>query len=137
MMENLRLEGEMSYQTNDVDKLDGMSINGDVDILTFLVNGYFDFDTGGPIKPYITAGLGFSNVDESEPGYFSEDDNILTYQVGAGVGIALNEITTLDCRYRYLGASDFEYSYSVAGTIINGETEIASHNLTVGIRMAF
>jgi len=141
MMENLRLEGEISYQENDIDKVSGFNASGDIDALTFLANGYFDFDIGGTIKPFITAGLGFSNVEISEPG-FSEDDNVFTYQIGAGVGFALSETVTLDCMYRYLGASDFEYSYSelvpgVGFATLNGEAEIASHNFTLGVRIAF
>ena len=43
---------------------------------------------------------------------------------------AVTETVTLDCKYRYLGtAEDFNFE--------GGEIEVLSHNITVGIRVAF
>jgi len=141
MMEKFRVEGELSYQANDIDSLSALgqseSLNGDMSALTFLFNGYLDFATGGPLTPYITAGIGYSSVDiEIEGG--SEDDNLFTYQLGVGIGYAMSETMTLDLRYRYLGAEDFETSENVpglgSGTLKAG---VASHNITAGLRFAF
>ena len=143
MMEYFRVEGEISYQANDVDSisisgLGSAPANGDVSALTFLVNGYYDFATGGPLTPYITAGLGFSNV-EADSGGVSEDDNLFTYQLGVGVGYAISETVTLDLRYRYLGFEDFEssgYDPDFAANYTE-KVEISSHNITAGLRFAF
>ena len=136
MVENFRFEGELSYQTNDMDSLSafGLSgpVNGDISVLTFLVNGYFDFATGGPLVPYVTAGIGYSNFDVEMDGD-SEDDNLFTYQFGLGVGYAINEKVTLDLRYRYLGFEDYEYS-DATGRL---SADISSHNITAGLRFAF
>ena len=141
MMENFRVEGEISYQTNDFDNISGpggsFPVDGDISALTFLVNGYLDFDTGGPMTPYITAGIGYSNVEASIEGG-SEDDNVFTYQLGVGLGYAMSETVTLDLRYRYLGAEDFEYSEVEPGLgSASIDVEIASHNITAGLRFAF
>jgi opacity protein-like surface antigen len=137
MMEKFRLEGELSYQTSDIDSLSGpggsMSINGDISALTLLANGYIDFDTGGPLTPYITAGIGYSNVEADIEGE-SDDDNLFTYQLGIGIGYAMSETMTLDLRYRYLGFEDYEYSESGVGSL---SIEAASHNITAGLRFAF
>ena len=137
MKEKFRFEGELSYQTSDMDSLSGpggsVSINGDLSALTFLVNGYFDFATGGPLTPYITAGIGYSSVDVDFEGA-SDDDNLLTYQLGFGVGYAMSETVTLDLRYRYLGFDDYEYSEVGVGSL---SVEASSHNLTAGLRFAF
>ena len=46
-----RVEGEISYQTNDVDKIGALGVffdaTGDATALSFLINGYFDFVTPG------------------------------------------------------------------------------------------
>jgi len=143
MMEKFRGEGEISYQANDMDSisipgLGSASVNGDVSVLTFLVNGYLDFATGGPLTPYITAGIGYSKVDADIEGE-SEDDNLFTYQLGAGIGYAMSEALTLDLRYRYLGFQDFESSYyePSLGTNVKDTVKISSHNITVGLRFAF
>jgi opacity protein-like surface antigen len=137
MMEKFRFEGELSYQTNDMDSLPGpggsLSLNCDVSVLTLLTNGYFDFSTGGPLTPYITVGLGYSNVEIVIEGE-SYDDNLFTYQLGIGVGYAMTEQITLDLRYRYLGFEDYEYSESGVGSL---SAEVSSHNITAGLRFAF
>ena len=106
-------------------------------MLTLLFNGYYDFHTGGSWNPYLTAGLGYSKVDADIEG-LTEDDNVFTYQIGAGIGYAMSETATLDFRYRYLGASDFEYGEIQPGLgSASIEAAIASHNLTIGLRFAF
>jgi len=141
MKEKFRLEGELSYQANDMDKVVGPGgsepVNGDVSALTLLFNLYYDFKTRGSWTPYITAGFGSSKVD-ADIEWLSEDDYVFTYQFGAGVGYAMSETATLDFRYRYLGASDFEYGEIQPGLgSASIEAAIASHNLTIGLRFAF
>jgi len=141
MMEKFRVEGELSYQKNDIDSLSAYgqseSLNGDISAFTFLANGYFDFATGGPLTPYITAGIGYSKVEVDFEGE-TEDDNLFTYQIGVGVGYAMSDATTLDLRYRYLGAQDFESSdYDPNLGFGKISAEVASHNITVGFRFAF
>jgi opacity protein-like surface antigen len=136
MMEQFRVEGEISYQANDIDNISGPggseSLNGDVSALTFLANGYLDLATGGPLTPYITAGIGYSNVEADIEGG-SDDDNLFTYQLGVGLGYAMSETVTLDLRYRYLGFEDYEYS-DAEGSL---SAEISSHNITAGLRFVF
>ena len=140
-MEQMRLEGEVSYGRNEVDSVDGISIPSgysiETSLLNFMFNGYYDFKSGSDLTPYITAGAGFSRVEADinlvpivDDNY---DDTVFAYQLGAGVGYAMSEIMTLDFRYRFLGTADPEFSYP-GGT---AEAEIFSHNLTVGIHMAF
>jgi opacity protein-like surface antigen len=133
MMEIFRLEGEISYMASDMDTYAGLPADAEIDALTFLANGYFDFNTGGPMTPYITAGIGASRIEITEPGFADEDDTVFAYQIGAGVGYALSETLILDFRYRYMSGQDMEISEG--GSIV--EVEVASHHLTVGVRMAF
>lgn len=132
MMDQFRVEGEVSYQSSGIDIFsaygESESVSGDITALTFLVNGYFDFATGGPWTPYITAGLGYSNVEVD-----SDDDNLFTYQLGVGIGYAMNEKITWDLRYRYLGFEDYEYSEWGDSVSV----EASSHNITLGVRFAF
>jgi len=133
MIDYFRYEGEISYMASDMDTYDGDPADAEIDALTFLANGYLDFDIGGPLTPYITGGIGASNIEISEPGYTDEDDTVFTYQVGAGVGYAVSETVTLDCRYRYISGQDMEFSEGGS----TAEVEVASHNLTIGLRMGF
>ena len=140
MIEKYRVEGEVIYQANDVDTVDGLSISPiaiDTNALSFLVSGYLDFDTGSIMTPYITAGIGASRVEADIMGLLEFDDTVLSYQLGVGVGFAMSETMRLDFRYRYLGAAEAEFNYNVEGSTGRSELDIASHNITAGLTMAF
>jgi len=136
MIEKFRIEGEVSYQENDVDRviIGGSSVpaSGDVSLLTFLANGYYDFTNDSPMSFYLTAGIGASKVEVDGYGG-SEDETVFAYQLGAGVGYAASETLTWDFRYRYLGTANPEYTEAD----VTVEAEVGSHNITVGVRFAF
>jgi opacity protein-like surface antigen len=132
MMESFRIEGEVSYQANDVDKVDGLSLDplsAEASALTFLANGYWHFLAGSSFVPYITAGIGATNIQFEMTGEPDEDDTVWAYQLGVGVLFKLRETLALDCKYRYLGASNAEFT--------DAEIEVASNNITIGLVMAF
>ena len=102
MAENFRFEGEVAYQNNEVDGIGGLTlpivIDGDrlssmeVSVLTFLLNGYMDFDTGAEITPFITAGFGVASIEgEMTVNGLKgdEDDTVFAYQLGVGAGFAV------------------------------------------------
>ena len=60
---------------------------------------------------------------------YSADDNNFAWQVGAGVGYALNDNVSLDAGYRYVDYGDFTED----GT----KLETSAHELYVGARYAF
>ncbi len=142
--EMLRLEGEVSYQENDVDQTGAYNVNGDVSSFAIMANGYFEpgkIEESGKFQPYITFGIGWAKVDNDfilrteeryDPVLTLKYDNSkggFAYQAGAGVGYAINEKITFDCKYRFMGVSDLNYGTS--------ELEYSSHNIFVGIRYAF
>ena len=123
-----RVEGEIAYQKNDQDTFNNNPHPGAFDVITYLANGYFDFVMERVFLPYLTVGIGAATVNFSELG-FEEDDTVFAYQLGAGVGLTMSETLILDFSYRYLASQDSELDVY--------EAEAASHNLTVGLRMAF
>ena len=133
-----RMEAEIAYRSNEFDKFtyQGVSVSGDgtASALSFMVNGYLDFKNQSAVTPFVTAGLGFANVDVDDVevagvSVGSEDDTVFAYQLGAGLGIALNKEISLDLSYKYFATSDPEFD----GT----EAEYDSHNINVGLRFSF
>ena len=122
---NARVEGEIAYQKNDFNKMSLLGVDidltGDATLLSLLVNGYYDFANSSVFTPYIGGGLGFAKVEV--------DDTVFAYQMGIGVGYAVNEKVTIDTKYRYFATSDIEF-YTT-------ETEFASHNFLFGARVSF
>jgi len=125
-----RLEGELSYQKNDFDEVESFSVDGDFTALTLLLNGYYEFNNDSAFTPYLTAGIGYSNVEVDGDGFDgSEDDNVFAYQLGAGIGYAASDNVTIDAKYRYFATADPDFG--------DAEAEVASHNIYLGIRVNF
>ncbi len=135
-----RVEGEISHQTNDVDKIGALGVffnaTGDATALSFLINGYFDFVNSSAFTPYISAGLGYAQVEFNDlnisgSGFpdSSDDDTVFAYQIGIGVGYAVTEKVTIDVKYRYFGTEDSEYDTT--------EAEFTSNNFLFGVRVYF
>lgn len=138
-----RVEGEIAYQKNDIDDFTfaGISLKGagavfsaDVNVTSFLLNGYYDFQNSSAFTPYVTAGIGLASVDASinlptVPYNASDSDTVFAYQLGAGCEYAINQTVSLDARYRYFATSDPSFGAT--------EAEFSSHNLMLGFRAKF
>ena len=137
---NVRVEGELSYQKNDFDQVSAMGVSldasGDGSVTALLVNGYYDFANESAFTPYISAGLGYAKVEANDLNFvgsgmadFSDDDSVFAYQAGLGVGYAVNENVTIDVKYRYFATEDAEFDTAKA--------EFSSHNFLLGVRYNF
>lgn len=133
---NVRLEGEYAYQQNDLETLEisvlgfsaSESISGETSSNSFLFNIYYDFKNTSPFTPFLSAGIGLSNVEfdiEDE----SDDDTVFAYQLGVGLGYAITDKVSLDVKYRYFGTEDPEFD--------GFEAEYSSHNFYMGVRFSF
>ncbi|MEN8141459.1 MAG: outer membrane beta-barrel protein [Thermodesulfobacteriota bacterium] len=145
---NLRVEGELSYQSNDFDtvtlSMPGFSVSyplasGDVTRTSLLVNGYYDIPTSSNFTPYASLGLGFSKIDvgdftfEDGESVQGNDDTVFTYQFTAGVAYALSETLAIDAKVSYLATSDADINFE--GDVIS--YEYATTNLQLGLRYGF
>lgn len=134
----LRAEGELGYQINAIDQCNlsrrELSVSGDVAGESFLVNGYYDFINKTAFTPYITAGIGMAILELNVLTIAgckigSADDTVFAYQVGAGVGYAVNKNYTIDLKYRFCSTTEPEF---------NGvKSEFGSHNIYLGLRYNF
>ena len=66
-----RLEGEVSYRTNDIDNIGGRkrmfgrAFDGNITTTAVMANALYDFDSGSSFVPYVGAGVGvgFSTLE--------------------------------------------------------------------------
>lgn len=137
---NVRVEGEIAYQQNDLDKANLLGIDvdlsGDSSSLALLLNGYYDFANQSAFTPFISAGLGAARVEINDFNVAgsgvpseSDDDTVFAYQLGAGISYAINDQIDLDIKYRYFGTSDPEFDSTTS--------EYSSHNFYAGMRFSF
>lgn len=129
-----RIEGEIGYKSAEADKYSAYGFSSaandedKVSVLSLMANGYVDFNASPTVKPYIMGGLGLANISSEDNGD-DQDDTVFAYQVGLGVGFALNEKIILDLGYRYMGTSDPDFNGS--------EATYESHNVLAGLRFNF
>jgi len=141
-----RLEEELGYHQINLDHVTTYgggqgsgTAGGDMSALSLMTNGYYDFDTGGPIKPFVGAGIGFARVgmnDVTVRGQPLVDDSDVdfAYQGMAGVGYQLTPHGTLYTQYRYFAVNDPTFNAAGGGQV---RSEMATHNIEIGYRLTF
>jgi opacity protein-like surface antigen len=119
------VEGEVAYYKSEYT---GYEPNNN-DLLNLSVNAYYTFETGGMLKPYIGAGIGYGDV-----GYEGDVDQSnwgFTYQGIAGIRFALSDSIDFFGEYRYVASEDVDLD-----TVIY-KAEYHAHNLQAGLRFNF
>lgn len=131
----MRMEIELIRQKNDLDitsydNFYGTFNEGDLKTHSFMLNGYYDVDTGSPWKPFVGAGMGWSKLDINHPGFSTSDsDDVFTYQLIGGVAYAFNDKWSVDVQYRFMGTSE--------ATIDGADFNYNSNDLMLGLRYSF
>lgn len=131
----MRMEIELIKQKNDLDitsydNFYGTFNEGDLKTHSFMLNGYYDVDTGSPWKPFVGAGMGWSKLDINDPGFSTSDsDDVFTYQLIGGVAYAFNDRWSVDVQYRFMGTSE--------ATIDGADFNYNSNDLMLGLRYSF
>lgn len=110
---NVRGEAELLYS-----EADQKSNDGRIKVLAGLVNGYYDFDTGTPFRPFVGAGIGIGQV-KLDGGPIHDDDTGFAYQLQTGVAYPINPQLSAQVAYRYLGVNDVKLGGGL--TRINGD----------------
>mgnify|MGYP003393474879 CR=1 FL=1 len=105
-----RAEGELARRTDEVDVGQPYyeeyysSSNDNVIASSLMLNGFYDFNRGGAVQPYVGIGAGYAKVQIGEA-----DDSNWAWQALAGVAIPLSERMSLDVGYRYFNVDDLDY----------------------------
>jgi outer membrane protein OmpA-like peptidoglycan-associated protein len=136
----VRVEGELGWRSNGVDKLATVNGKGNLDAASLMANVYYDFATGTAFTPFLGVGVGgadvFANKIRNNAGTYSKDsDLVFAYQGIAGISYALNESTSLKADYRYFRTTEGEF-----GEANNSRTAKAvyqAHSVMVGFTYKF
>ncbi len=127
-----RTDFEFGYRKNGLESItwDGISesLTENITVMSYLANGYFDFDTSTAFTPYVGFGVGFANIEIP-----ADTDSVFAYKITAGLEYALSPAFSLTGDYTFFGTSDSKFTDS--GVTI--ESEYDSHNINAGIRLNF
>ncbi|AGF77348.1 opacity protein [Desulfocapsa sulfexigens DSM 10523] len=131
----MRMELEIIKQKNDLDityynNYYGSFNEGDLKTLSFMVNGFYDVDTGSAWTPFVGGGIGWSKLDINDAGFNDSDsDDVFTYQFIGGVAYAFNDQWSVDAQYRFIGTSE--------ASIDGADFNVNSNDLMLGLRYSF
>lgn len=148
---SLRAEAEVTGRINDADSftferdlLTGASFSGeteaegDVQSIAFMLNGYYDLDTGTRWMPYVGVGVGAAYVEAelatSGLGIVDDDDVVFAYQAMIGVAYQTTAFSAIGVGYRYFATSDPDLE-APNGTTFS--SEYSSHNIELELRLKF
>ena len=135
----IRGEMELGYHANDVDDVSGASATGDIGATSLMINGYYDFYTGGKWQPYVGAGFGAAHVsaDTISPvsgSSVDDSDTGFAFQGMLGVAYAVSDRVRLTLGYRYFSVPDLGFT-TAGGTDV--DSDYSSHDIMLGARFLF
>jgi outer membrane protein OmpA-like peptidoglycan-associated protein len=148
----LRVEGELGWRQNGVDKLTGDPLTtvdgkGNWNLGSVMANVYYDIKTGTAFTPYIGLGLGAADVGASKVtdpngNVLLKDNSIqLGYQGILGGSYALSDSLALKADYRYFRATEGSFKDEGAIAAFNGtdkaKSTYAAHSILVGFTYSF
>ncbi|MDE2384597.1 MAG: porin family protein [Alphaproteobacteria bacterium] len=136
----IRLEMEFSHSGNALDKIvftTGAStkLNGTLGVTYLLGNMWVDIPTHSAVTPYFGGGigLGWANIT-SDQFNATQNGTSFAYQLGGGLGYAVNDHVTLDIGYRFKGLTNAKFD-TTNNYFVDGP--VTSHNVLVGLRYQF
>lgn len=151
----VRLEGELSYKNAEIkavtNQVTGERLHdtyGDVGVLAMMFNGFLDLHNNTVVTPYLGGGIGFASIQLSDTLatrrvgnssqrvllYGTGSDNVLAYQFGGGIDIALNRHFSLDIGYRYFSA---DRAHIDSDQDISTDLKFASHTTALGFKYRY
>lgn len=133
-----RVEGEVSYRKNDIDRMDfagglgSFKAGGDIGSWLFMLNAYYDIDLEWDyLQPYLSAGVGMARhsaaVDDLSGLATDVEESSwnMAWQLGGGLKYRVNDALAFTGGYRYLGTSDPEFG--------DYETDYSGHEIRLGL----
>lgn len=112
---------------------------GEITNTAVFLNGYYDFNTGGALQPYLGAGIGFASVDVTyQPSAITvidDSETKLAYQIKAGATWQLEGQWELFGEYAYRATEDVELDNQLfPGTL---DIENTQNVFSIGARYRF
>jgi OmpA-OmpF porin, OOP family len=156
-----RLEAEASYRAADLQDVSagsqGLALNpvtggtfntftgtrealGEVNALSFMLNGLFDFGPDDGLQAFAGGGIGVARVDmdgrvnTNGPGVWDDSDTGLAWQLLAGVRAPLSDSWDVGLKYRYFNVPDIGLIDPLGRSL---ETKLSSHSILGSITYNF
>ncbi len=135
-----KVEGELSYRSNGIDKVNGASGKGTTSALAPMINGIYEFLPQSQWHPFVGAGIGAARLDDGTvkqngTNVYKGNDWQFAYQGFAGVGFDVSKNVELKAQYRYFATLDYNTKASSNNTNLN--SQYSDHALLFGVTYKF
>ncbi|MGD9948304.1 MAG: outer membrane protein [Desulfobulbus sp.] len=128
-----RAEVELAMQGSDLeDKYwNTVKYDGDLNLTTVMINGYYELPVYDAFSVYAMAGVGYAKYDidvkaDGVSTWYDGSDNVFAYKAGVGVTYNFADNMAADLGYEYLGVADTDLAESING-----------HNVVASFRFKF
>lgn len=139
-----RVEVELASRKGTVDELkfvDGtIPASGNLKINSVMIQTIAEHHDKSRLVPYLSLGVGYAEVSLDQispvgiPFIAASSDRVFACQFGAGFGVELGDHLTIDIGYRFFATQKPEFQLTDGSTF---KSEIASHNLLLGLRFKY
>lgn len=116
-----------------------LSSGGRMDTTTVMLNGYYDFDFGGDLNPYVGVGIGnaeedvvFSTVDGN---LLRDKENGFAWQLIGGLEYQATPRVSVFGQYRYFQADDPSFGLKLLPGSVDVENQFQAFE--IGLRFSF
>ena len=97
-----------------------------------MANGYYDFDTGGAVTPFLGVGIGGGTVSDG----FGQSDGVLAYQGRGGLSLAVFDDVKLSAEYVHLRTNNLVFGPTAPSLdVFTGKLQ--THSVMVTVRKKF
>lgn len=112
---------------------------GEVKTTSIMLNGFYDFDLGGDITPYVGLGIGTARTNASfapsNTPILDDDDNSFAWQVILGADYAISDSMSFFGNFRYFSAGDAAMNLDLLPATLDIENE--TQVFEIGLRYSF
>jgi OOP family OmpA-OmpF porin len=127
--EHFRAELGLSYRQNEVTNMslrnEHDNAEGHIGLLAIMANGYFDWDLGIGVIPYLGAGIGWGSLEidsknngasfaPNQQSMIEGQDQVFTYSIMAGGTYPINESLDLSLGYRYIATTEADINTNLS-----------------------
>lgn len=132
------LDHEVTFNGMHNVNFDNFMENKDVDFgsrylttKSIMLNAYYDFDGLAGVTPWVGAGAGTTWANLADSAAFS-------YQLMAGIDMAVTDTTSLVLGYNWFQTQDIEMeTRNIRGTVTDWKAEVGGHEVKLGVKFWF
>ena len=132
------------YRRQGLKRLGAATIDGDFASSTFFVNGYYRFAKWGDIRPFVGAGLGWTqeididvNRNGRELSYSRSGAAAIQVMFEGEVDISAKWSLTGDVRFLRVSTGSFKAEEPAAGGVLSGDLQYRPVSINVGVSYRF